>query len=150
VELSPLLMAGGFLLSLAGFAWGIIVVLDRKSGERHDRMETRHREEMNAIKQEHDSIRQDITDKHYQLNLELNLELKTIHGRVDKVKDLYVKQDVHDRDIMNLRDSLSQFRTEIKQDLATGIDAFNNGLNAMRREFTDFLIKLSDRNGDSK
>lgn len=139
MELSPLLVAGGFLLSLAAFAWGIVVVIDRKVGERHDRMESRHKEEMNAIHQE-------IADKHYHLNI----EVKNIHSRVNDVKDHYVKQEVHDRDIMNLRESFTQFRTEIKQDLANGIAAFNNGLDAMRRDFTDYLIKLSDRNGDSK
>lgn len=146
MDLSPLLVAGGFLLSLAGFAWGIVVVLDRKVGDRHDRMESRHKEEMNAIRKEHDSIRQEIADKHYHLNV----EVKNIHSRVNEVKDRYVKQDVHDRDIMNLRESFTQFRTEIKQDLANGIAAFNNGLDAMRRDFTDYLIKLSDKNGDSK
>lgn len=146
MEWSPFISAGGFLLALGTFAFGIVKVLDRKAESRQDRMEQRHSEEMKAIRKEHDSIRQEIADKHYSLNL----DLQNIHTRVNDVKDHYVKQEVHDRDINNLRDSFTQFRTEIKQDLATGIATFNEGLNAMRRDFTEYLMKLTDRHGDSK
>lgn len=136
----------GFVVGLGVFGFGIVRVLDRKAETRADRMEQRHAEEMKAIRKDHDSIRQEIADKHYSLNL----DMQNIHSRVNDVKDHYVKQEVHDRDIANLRDSFTQFRTEIKQDLANGIATFNEGLNAMRRDFTEYLMKLSDRSGDSK
>ena len=134
----------GFIVGLGVLGFTIVRVLDRKAEGRQDRMEKRHREEMSAIKKEHDAIRQEIADKSYTTNL----EMQNIHSRVNEVKDHYVKQEVHDRDIENLRDSFTQFRTEIKQDLANGIATFNEGLNAMRRDFTEYLMKLSNSKDD--
>lgn len=139
MDWSPVWAAGGFLLSMLGFVFLIVKLLDRKAETRQDRMEQRHKEEMEAIRKE-------VTDNY----LTVNVEMKEIHSRVTDVKDHYVKQEVHDRDIMNLRESFTQFRTEIKQDLTNGIATFNEGLNLMRKDFTEYLMKLTDRHGDSK
>lgn len=128
----------GYIGSLFVFGFTIVRVLDKKAGDRQNRMERRHQEEMNAI-------RQDIVDKHYHSNS----EMKNLHARVNDVKEKYVRQEVHDRDIALMRSSLTEFRSEIKRDLTTGIATFNEGLSAMRKDFTEHLMKLSERNNSN-
>lgn len=128
----------GYIGSLFVFGFTIVRVLDKKAGDRQNRMERRHQEEMNAI-------RQDIVDKHYRSNS----EMKNLHARVNDVKDKYVRQEVHDRDIALMRSSLTEFRSEIRRDLTTGIATFNGGLSAMRKDFTEHLMKLSERNNSN-
>jgi predicted RNase H-like nuclease (RuvC/YqgF family) len=128
----------GYIGSLFVFGFTIVRVLDKKAEDRQNRMEHRHQEEMNAI-------RQDIADKHSHNGN----EMKNLHSRVNDVKEKYVRQEVHDRDIALMRSSLTEFRSEIKQDLTTGIAAFNGGLSAMRKDFTEHLMKLSERNNSN-
>lgn len=137
MDWSPVWSAGGFLLSMLGFTFLIVKLLDKKAEARQDRMEQRHKEEMSALHQE-------IIDNRYAVNV----EMKELHSRVTDVKDQYVKQEVHDRDMMNLRESFTQFRTEIKQDLTQGIAQFNEGLSAMRKDFTDYLMQLTKHSKD--
>jgi len=125
----------GYIGSLFIFGFTIVRVLDKKAGDRQTRMETRHQTEM-------DAIRQDIADKH----CHNNTEVKNIHSRVNDIKDKYVRQEAHDRDIAMMRSSLTEFRTEIKDDLVNGIATFNGGLSDMRKDFTEHLMKLSERN----
>lgn len=125
----------GYIGSLFIFGFTIVRVLDKKAGDRQTRMETRHQNEM-------DGIRQDIADKHYHNNT----EVKNLHCRVNDIKDKYVRQEIHDRDIAMMRSSLTEFRTEIKDDLVNGIATFNGGLSDMRKDFTEHLMKLSERN----
>lgn len=113
----------GLVLSLLGFGWALVKVLDAKAEKRQDRMEQRHRECMRGI----------------------NEDLRGLHSRVNEIQDRYVKQEVHDRDINTIRASITEFRTEMKQDITNGLHAFNEGVAAMRKDFTDYLIKLAER-----
>jgi len=135
VDAESLGTLAGYIGSLFVFGFTIVRVLDKKAGDRQTRMETRHQTEM-------DAIRQDIADKHYHNST----EVKNMHSRVNDIKDQYVRQEVHDRDIAMMRSSLTEFRTEIKHDLVSGIATFNGGLSAMRKDFTEHLMKLSERN----
>lgn len=125
----------GYIGSLFVFGFTIVRVLDKKAEDRQTRMEVRHQTDM-------DAIRQDIEDKHYHNST----EVKNIHSRVNDIKDKYVRQETHDRDITIMRSSLTEFRTEIKHDLVNGIATFNGGLSDMRKDFTEHLMKLSERN----
>ncbi|ATN93309.1 hypothetical protein [Marinobacter phage PS6] len=129
----------GFAVGLLVFGIGIVKVLDKKAESRQDRMEERHSQEMRRLEGGLDDLRDRMKEGHEQL-----------HGRVNEVKERYVTQDTHDKDIALMRESLAQFRGEIKQDLTNGIATFNEGINAMRRDFTGYLMKLvsSPKDGD--
>lgn len=66
VNAESLASFAGYIGSLFVFGFTIVRVLDKKAGDRQNRMERRHQEEMNAI-------RQDIVDKHYHSNSEMKI-----------------------------------------------------------------------------
>jgi biopolymer transport protein ExbB/TolQ len=124
----------GFIVSLGVLGFAIVRVLDRKAETRQDLMEKRHAEEMSAI-------RQDLADKHYSNNR----EFQSLHQRVNDVKDRYVKQETHDRDIAMIRDSIKEFRAEIKQEINSGVVVFNQSLGDLRKDFTGLLMDIASR-----
>jgi biopolymer transport protein ExbB/TolQ len=124
----------GFIVSLGVLGFAIVRVLDRKAETRQDLMEKRHAEEMSAI-------RQDLADKHYSNTR----EFQSLHQRVNDVKDRYVKQETHDRDIAMIRDSIKEFRAEIKQEINSGVVVFNQSLGDLRKDFTGLLMDIASR-----
>jgi predicted RNase H-like nuclease (RuvC/YqgF family) len=124
----------GYIGSLFIFGFAIVRVLDRKAETRQDRMEKRHAEEMSAI-------RQDLADKHYSNTR----EFQSLHQRVNDVKDRHVKQETHDRDIAMIRDSIKEFRAEIKQEINSGVVVFNQSLGDLRKDFTGLLMDIASR-----
>jgi biopolymer transport protein ExbB/TolQ len=124
----------GFIVSLGVLGFAIVRVLDRKAETRQDLMEKRHAEEMSAI-------RQDLADKHYSNTR----EFQSLHQRVNDVKDRYVKQETHDRDIAMIRDSIKEFRAEMKQEINSGMVVFNQSLGDLRKDFTGLLMDIASR-----
>lgn len=124
----------GFIAGLGVFGFAIVKVLDHKAETRQDRMEKRHSEEMAAI-------RQDLADKHYSNTR----EFQSLHQRVNDVKDRYVKQETHDRDIALIRDSIKEFRAEMRQEINCGMVAFNQSLGDLRKDFTGLLMDIASR-----
>jgi biopolymer transport protein ExbB/TolQ len=130
----PVWQVLGFIVSLGVLGFAIVRVLDRKAETRQDLMEKRHAEEMSAI-------RQDLADKHYSNNR----EFQSLHQRVNDVKDRHVKQETHDRDIAMIRDSIKEFRAEIKQEINSGVVVFNQSLGDLRKDFTGLLMDIASR-----
>lgn len=125
----------GFVGTMMVFAFSIIKILDAKAEKRTDRMEQRHLHEMTTIRRDVEDCRK--------RNAE---DFKNIQGALDEVRDRYVKQETHDRDISMIRSSIAEFRAEMKQDILNGISTFNEGISAMRKDFTEYLIKLAEKN----
>lgn len=125
----------GFVGTMMLFAFSIIKILDSKAEKRTDRMEQRHLHEMTTIRRDVEDCRK--------RNAE---DFKNIQGALDEVRDRYVKQETHDRDISMIRSSIAEFRAEMKQDILNGISTFNEGISAMRKDFTEYLIKLAEKN----
>ena len=130
----PVWQVLGFVVSLGVLGFAIVRVLDRKAETRQDLMEKRHAEEMSAI-------RQDLADKHYSNTR----EFQSLHQRVNDVKDRYVKQETHDRDIAMIRDSIKEFRAEMKQEINSGMVVFNQSLGDLRKDFTGLLMDIASR-----
>jgi len=130
----PVWQVLGFVVSLGVFGFAIVRVLDRKAETRQEWMEKRHAEEMSAI-------RQDLADKHYSNTR----EFQSLHQRVNDVKDRYVKQETHDRDIAMIRDSIKEFRAEMKQEINSGMVVFNQSLGDLRKDFTGLLMDIASR-----
>lgn len=130
----PVWQVLGFIVSLGVFGFTIVRVLDRKAETRQDRMEKRHAEEMTAI-------RQDLADKHYSNTR----DVQTLHQRVNEVRDRYVKQETHDRDIALIRDSIKDFRAEMKQEINSGMVVFNQSLGDLRKDFTGLLMDIASK-----
>lgn len=124
----------GFIVGLGVFGFGIVKVLDSKAEARQDRMEKRHAEEMAAIRQE-------LADKHYSNTR----EFQSIHQRVNEVKDRYVKQETHDRDIALIRDSIKEFRAEMRHEINSGMASFNQSLGDLRKDFTGLLMDIASK-----
>jgi biopolymer transport protein ExbB/TolQ len=130
----PVWQVLGFVVSLGVLGFAIVRVLDRKAETRQEWMEKRHAEEMSAI-------RQDLADKHYSNTR----EFQSLHQRVNDVKDRYVKQETHDRDIAMIRDSIKEFRAEMKQEINSGMVVFNQSLGDLRKDFTGLLMDIASR-----
>lgn len=131
VDVESLKWIVGFIVTMLIFAFSIIKILDSKAEKRQDRMEERHRQEMS-------SIRQDVASHKHQSGE----DLKQLHQALSDVRERYVKRETHDQDIERINRSFSDLRTEVRQDISSGIQTFNEGLNGMRKDFTEFLLKI--------
>ncbi len=126
----------GVVISLWTFGFTIVRVLDKKAEDRQTRLEKRHIAEMTTIRQE-------IADKHHNTTR----EIQSIHGRVSEVKDQYVKQDSHDRDINRIHTSITEFRSEIKTEITGGMSTFNASIRDLQKDFTALLMDISSKVG---
>lgn len=120
VDLEALKWIVGFIVTMLIFAFSIIKILDTKAENRQDRMEERHREEMASIRN----------------------DVKQLNTGLSDIRERYVKRETHDQDIERINRSFSDLRTEVRQDISSGIQTFNEGLNGMRKDFTEFLLKI--------
>lgn len=136
VSVSPELVMGIVGLIVTLFAQGIVIVrvLDAKAERRMSEMEQRHSREL-------DGIRKDIKTKDEQHSN----NTRDLHGRIESVKDQYVKKEDHDKDITLIRESLTDFRREMKMEMSAGIEMFNKRIMDLHNTFTHFLTDIASK-----
>ena len=128
----------GLLVTMFAQTVGIIRYLDSKSDARISDMKDQMADEVSHLKRELAEKRaQDVKEREH------------IHTRVNDVKDCYVKILDHDKDINLIRGSLSEIRSELREDNEKLVEMTNKGIRETHRDVAALLTDVMSKIGRS-
>lgn len=125
----------GLLLTMFAQTIGIIKYLDGKSDSRINDLKDQMIDEVTHVKRELAEKRaQDVKEREH------------IHNRVNDVKDCYVKISIYDKDIHLIRSTITEIRSEFREDHQKLVELTNKGIRDTHKDvaalLTDVMTKI--------